>query len=297
LPRPGRNKPAAAKVRGNSGRLNPSLQQQSVARRRPAVKRPRPGLKAAGRLAARLGGLAALLALVSAVLLGGWCLLSSSRAFAVSRVEVLGTKLLSRLEVLRVAQVGADSNLLALPVGKIQERLRGLLWVQEASLERRLPGSLRITISERQPLLLALVEGRLFYLNRELKPLAPADGRLERDLPVLSGLSRADLLSPDEEILFLLAAARRLLAVLPPAELAPGGRLSQIHLDRVWGLSLVYSDLPPVVRLGFSDFAGGLQRLGRVRADLERRGELKRARLIDLESPRRTVVRLAREAA
>lgn len=296
MPKPGRKKPAA-KTKGDGNRLNPSLQQQSVARRRSAVKRQHPGLRAAGLLIGALGELAGLVLLVSVVLLGGWCLISSSRAFAVSRVEVLGTKLLSRLEVLRVAQVGADSNLLALPVGKIQTRLRDILWVREASLERRLPGSLRITIREREPLVLALVEGRLFYLDRELKPLAPAGGRLERDLPVLSGLSRADLVSPDEEMLSLLAAARRLLAELPPADVAPGGRLSQINLDRVWGLSLVYNDLAPAVRLGFGDFAAGLERLGRVRADLERRGELKRARLIDLESPRRIVVRLAGEAA
>lgn len=291
--RRGPHKPAVQKARSKAR----SLQQQSVARRKAAVKESRPRLRAAGRLAGRLGMLAGLLILVSAGLLGGWWLASGSRAFAVQRVEVLGTQRLSRLDVLRAARVGADSNLLALPVGKISARLRSLPWVQDAAVQRRLPDQLRIMVRERRPLVLALVEGRLHYLDTDLRPLAPAGGRPEVDLPVLSGLSRADLLSPDEEMLTLLAAVRRLLASLPPQEMAPGGRLSEIHLDRIWGLSLVFNDLSPTVRLGFGHFAARLQRLQRVRADLERRGELSRARLIDLESERRTVVRLARGTA
>ena len=117
------------------------------------------------------------------------------------------------------------------------------------------------------------------------------------DLPVLTGLSREDLLSPGEEALRLMEAVKALLAVLPSQELEPGGRLSEIHLDRVWGLSLVFNDLPPTVRMGFGGYDGGLARLGAVCADLERRGELGRAKLIDVESERRTVVRLGRGSA
>lgn len=94
-----------------------------------------------------------------------------------------------------------------------------------------------------------------------------------------------------------MAAARRLLGLLPASDLAPGGRLAELHLDRVWGISLLFNDLTPVVRLGFKDYARRLARLEQVRGDLDQRGELERARLIDLESSRRVVVRLGREKA
>lgn len=285
-------KPAANK--GKSCSLNPSLTQQSVAKRKTVAKNSRRTQGAAWRLAGRLGGMLALLALVSAMLLGGWWWASDSPAFAVTRVEVLGTNHLGRLQVLRTAGVGAHSNLLALPVGKISHRLMGLPWLDAVELRRRLPGNLYITVHERRPRLLALVEGRLQYLDQKLLPLAPVGRRPVLDLPVLTGLSRKDLLAPDEEALRLMKAVKALLAVLPSQYLEPGGRLGEIHLDRVWGLSLVFNDLPPTVRMGFGGYAGGLARLKAVRADLERRGELSRAKLIDLESERRTVVRLGR---
>ncbi len=289
-----------AKPAGKGSRkrtLNPSLGQQRVSRRRTAAKNPRPWRGAALRLAGRLAAGLVLVALVSALLLGGWWWASSSPAFAVKRVEVLGTNHLGRLEVLMTAGVGAHSNLLALPVGKITRRLLDLPWLDQVEVRRRLPHSLTITVHERRARLLALVDGGLHYLDQKLLPLAPAGKRPVLDLPVLTGLSEKDLWEPDDEARLLMAAVAELLAALPARDLAPGGRLGEIHLDPVWGLSLVYSDLPPTVRLGFGNYAAGLKRLAAVRADLERRGELGRAKLIDLESERRTVVRLGRKKA
>jgi len=274
-----------------------SLSAQRVARRRPAVKRDKPLNTAARSLARRLAWGAGITILVSAALLTGWGLLSTSRALAVQRAQVEGTSHLSRLQVLTAAGVGHHSNLLSLPVGRIAARVKALPWVERASVRRQLPDTVIIRVTERRPALLALVEGRIYYLDRDLRPIAVHQRRALPDLPVVTGLSRADLAAPDEETLRLLAAARSLLAALPPKELAPGGSLAELHLDRVWGLSLVFNGLAPVVRLGFKDYPRRLARLERVKKDLARRGELGRARLIDLEPRGRVVVRLGREKA
>ncbi len=274
-----------------------SLDAQRVARRRPAVKRDKPLNTAARGLARRLVWALGAMLLVSAGLLAGWGLLSTSRALAVQRAEVTGTDHLSRLDILSAAEVGRHSNLLALPVGDIARRVREIPWVSQASVRRQLPGTVIIEVSERRPALLALVEGRIYYLARQLRPIAVHSKRRLPDLPVVTGLSRADLAEPDEETLSLLAAARAALGALGPEQTKAGGGLAELHLDRVWGVSLVFNDLAPVVRLGFKDFAGRLARLAQVKADLARRGELSRARLIDLESSSRVVVRLGRETA
>ncbi|MCF8032087.1 MAG: FtsQ-type POTRA domain-containing protein [Desulfarculaceae bacterium] len=290
-------KPALAAKPRRTQACKASLDGQRVAKRRPRVKRDKPLNTAARSLARTLAWGLCVTLLVSAALLTGWGLLSTSRALTVHRAEVTGTDHLSRLDVLRAAEVGAHSNLLALPVGDIAQRVRSLPWVSEASVRRQLPGTVIIEVSERHPALLALVEGRIYYLDRELRPISMHTKRVLPDLPVVTGLSRADLAEPDEETLGLLAAARAALAALPPGQQKPGGGLAEIHLDRVWGVSLVFNGLAPVVRLGFKDFPRRLTRLASVRADLARRGELGRARLIDLESHNRVVVRLGREKA
>jgi len=282
------------------GRAKPvkaSLAAQRVAKRAPAVKEAKPLPAAAKGLARRVVLAGCLFLLVSAALLTGWGILSTSRALAVQRAVVQGTGHLSRLDILSAAEVGSDSNLLALPVGKIAARVRAIPWVEQAEVSRRLPDTVVIRVTERRPMLMALVEGRLFYLDENLRPISVHRRRALPDMPVITGLSRADLAQPDDEVLSLVEAVKQLLAVLPSADLAPGGRLAEVHLDRVWGLSLVFNDTAPVVRLGFKDYSRRLARLEQVRGDLARRGELERARLIDLESWRRVVVRLGREKA
>ncbi len=286
-PREGRAKPA----------VKASLASQRVARRAPAVKEVKP-LPAAAKGLLRRGLLTGgVFLLVSAALLTGWGLLSTSRALAVQKAEVRGTEHLSRLDILSAAGVGSDSNLLALPVGKIAQRVAAIPWVAEVRVSRHLPDTVVIQVREHQPMILALVEDSFYYLDRELRPIAVHGRRPLPDMPVLTGLSRADLAQPDDEMLGLMDKVHQLLEALPAAEQAPGGRLAEVHLDRVWGLSLVFNDLNPVVRLGFKGFASRLDRLAQVRADLARRGELERASLIDLESGQRVVVRLGRGKA
>ncbi len=261
--------------------------------------KPRPGSAGAGVLPrpvrSLLGGvlgLAAVLAGASLLLLAGWSLLATSPRFAVSEVQVLGTRHLSRLAVLRASGIGSGSNLLALPVARLEARIAKLGWVRSVQVRRRLPRGLVITVQERRPACLALAGRRLYYLDHELRSFAPVGRERIPSLTVISGLSPADLVEPDEEMEELLAGARRLLALA--AARKRWGPLAEIHLDRVWGITAVWDGLAAPVRLGFSAFAARLDRLARVTRDLKRRGELSRALLIDLDHPRRVVVRLAR---
>ena len=82
------------------------------------------------------------------------------------------------------------------------------------------------------------------------------------------------------------------MAALPKNDREAGGGLSEIHLDEVWGLSLIWGSIAPTIRLGLDDYVNKLLRLDRVLDDLKSRGELSRAQLIDLSDPRRTVVRM-----
>ncbi|MCB2185981.1 MAG: FtsQ-type POTRA domain-containing protein [Deltaproteobacteria bacterium] len=276
--------------------LGRTLSRQRPARRRPAADLALPpgplsrGLAWLAGAGLRLGGL-------TLVLLGGWSLLVMSPAFAVRQVEVLGTRHLSRLDVLSAAGIGLHTSLLALVDRRAAGRVAALPWVAEASVERVWPRAVKITVRERVPRALALVGDTFYQLDGDLQAIAPVEGAAPPDRLVLSGLTPADLREPDDEITGLQAAARRFLARLAVKGPAGFGRVSEIHLDRVWGVSALWEDLPAVARLGFAEFDQRLTRLAAVAEDLRRRGEINRAVLIDLTLPDRVVVRLAGRAA
>lgn len=278
--------------------LDPRARSLGKARRTPAVKNPpAPGLVLGRGLFKRALGMAAFMAFSGALLLGTYFALALGPLFKVREVEVAGANYVSRLELLQAAGIGSDTSLLSLSTAKAAEGVRDLPWVRTARVERLLPHGVRISVEERRPAWLAAAEGGLFYLDAAMRPFAPARPDLDADLPVVSGLTRADLVRPDEETLELLDTAQRLYSGLPAATVAALGGLSEIHLDRVWGLSVVFNNLPATVRLGFSGFDTRWGRLAKVVEDLKARGELMRATLIDLDNDRRAVVRLGRESA
>jgi hypothetical protein len=279
--------------------LDPRARSGGKARRIPTVKNPpAPGLVLGRGLIKRVLGMAAFMAFSGALLLATYFALVLGPFFKVREVGVEGATYVSRLELLKAADIGSDTSLLSLSVSKATEGVRELPWVISAKVERLPPHSVRITITERRPAWLAVAdEGGVFYLDEAMRPFAPARSDHEANLPVVSGLTRADLVKPDEEILELLDTAQHMYASLPMATATALGDLSEIHLDRVWGLSVVFNNLPATVRLGFAGFETRWARLAKVVLDLKARGELMRAILIDLDNDRRAVVRLGRESA
>jgi len=280
--------------------LTPRLGRQQVNRPRERRVRTEIYRRSRGFLWLLLRGglaLASLMAVSAALLLGAYVALAQGGTFAVRQADIQGNVNLTALEILQAAGVGSDSSLLTLPMGKVRQGLASVPLLEQATVERVWPHTIRIEVVERRPYAQAVVEGRIHLLDNQMHPLAPVRSLETVDLPVISGLSKADIVEPDEEIIELLQNARRLLEGLPQGELAIAGRLSEVHLDRVRGLAVVFAGLPATVRLGAAGFESAWPRLEKICADLKQRGELERALVIDLDSDRRVVVRLGREAA
>lgn len=285
--RPAGPGPAKAK------KLNRRLSRQKVAKRQTKVKRPPMGAviwALAGRPLKVLGAMA----LVAAVLLIGWSLLVMSPMFALREAEVVGTSHLSRMQVLRTAGLSGSDSLLAVKMGPAAKRIARMPWVASVRLERKFPHTVRIVVDERKARMLALAEGRVYYLDSDIRPIAAVGREATPDLPWLTGLKKADLVKPDEEVLKLMDLAGGLLDSLAKSGL---GTPSEVAVDRVWGLSLITNQIAATLRLGFKDYGQRLSALKRVLGDLRQRGELERATIIDVEDQRRIVVRLGREPA
>jgi len=110
---------------------------------------------------------------------------------AVDKVVVIGTRHASRSAVTARASMAAGRNLLLLSTGRVQEAVEELPWVRRARVDRKLPGTVRVFVTERTPALLALSGGQRWLLDAYGRVVAPAPRHTR--LPLLAGWVEADL--------------------------------------------------------------------------------------------------------
>jgi cell division protein FtsQ len=164
-----------------------------------------------GPLEARLISIG-LLAVAAAILIGlklpqravdaliAW---TARAGWEVRHVELVGVKEQNRLAIYGAALGGGSNAMLATDLDAVRRRLLALPWVADASVERRLPDTLVIRISERRPVALWQLGGKLAAIDMSGRVLTRQ--RLERwnALPLLVG---AGANTRVREALLLLAA-------------------------------------------------------------------------------------------
>jgi cell division protein FtsQ len=197
----------------------------------------------------------------------GPTVLRRTPGFGADHLEVSGTRLLAPHEVLTASGVKIGDNVWTDPAAW-EAALRRHPVVADAEVTRRLPGTLRIRVTEKRPA--ALVQAgtlRPVTAEGEILPVDPA--RVPLDLPLLRAAVHPDAHGriPAGPIRAMVAEAGRL-GELDPALMA---RVSELRGDRDGSLRLVLSApaaevlLPP----GADEFR--LVRLRATLADLERR--------------------------
>ena len=88
------------------------------------------------------------IALIGALVIGGVAVYNSD-LFAITNVQVTGVEHLTATEMTELASVPANTTLLRVDAGGIQQRLLRDAWVKEASVNRVFPDTLELAITER----------------------------------------------------------------------------------------------------------------------------------------------------
>ncbi|HEV8682829.1 MAG TPA: FtsQ-type POTRA domain-containing protein [Actinomycetota bacterium] len=183
------------------------------------------------------GGIVTLTVIAMAV--GAWAV-ASSPVFHIRDVKVKGNRHLSDSEVVRLAGIGADANLLTFPTERVARSLMRNPWIRRAEVSRSFPSTLILTIEERSevawvrhPNGVAVVAADGTVLNRRRKPpkALVAIGRSGRPLrpgAVLEGL--------EEPLAVAASLAPRLRGQVERASLEEG----QIVLHLVDGTRILY---------------------------------------------------------
>ena len=123
-----------------------------------------------------------------------WRHTQSDARFAVKHIEIEGAKHTPRPAIDRLAKRYVGLNFFQINIARVQHDLAGVGWISRIDVEKKLPDTLRIKITERAPVALVRIGGQLKYVDEQgaaFAELSPAAG--DDDLPLITDAQGAEL--------------------------------------------------------------------------------------------------------
>lgn len=88
----------------------------------------------------------------------GWLALAARPEFALNRIWVEGNARLSEGEILELLELGESPNVLTLELNEVRQMLMRSAWVKDVEITRMLPATLTLSITERVPVGIAVLD-------------------------------------------------------------------------------------------------------------------------------------------
>jgi cell division protein FtsQ len=262
---------------------------RNIRRRDPVVKRIARSLKSKSVL--RIIKTGVYLSSVLLIMFGTWHLyqeLLKSPYLAIKEIKIAGNMRVSKAEVLELAGVNVGDNLLKINMGDIQKSLRLNPWVAEVDVRRNFPNRLSIGIKERNPIAFINLDN-LYFVDETgviFKKISIED---ELDLPIITGLKREDI-EEGAKISELAIKAVNLIHILARKEIFVNEELSEINIDKTYGLTLYTMQQGARIELGDEEFTEKIEKLERV---IQARNGLADVEFVGLNYNKGVVVKLA----
>jgi cell division protein FtsQ len=238
-------------------------------------------------------GTALVLGTASAIAFSAYRFLVTSSRFAIDRAEVSGSRRFTEEQVLALSGTRVGANLFALDVAAAERALTTNAWIISARVTRKLPSTLVITVTERVPAALAVLDGGLFLLTRDGHTIKAVESGDETDFPIVTGLSLADLNTDRTRATELVSnalAVQREYERLPMSKIYP---TEEIHLEEDGKLSLVVGTKGMTLYLGKESYRQKLLMASRVVGNLRARGQVPAVVFLDNSAhPERVVARM-----
>jgi cell division protein FtsQ len=167
-------------------------------RHRSQPPKPKRNRSAAGRLF-RLILIFALLAGLAygGRIVGGW--LSGTNLFRMDKIAVRGLMALPPESISAAAAVEPGANLFRIDIEAVEARLAVLDRIETVRVKRALPRTLSVVVVERSPLALAVLD-RIYEVDARGRLMETIESATLPDLPLLTGLNRADFELGSEKI-------------------------------------------------------------------------------------------------
>ncbi len=212
--------------------------------------------------------------------------------FQARQIVVTGQQTLSRRHILEIADIGKQTNILAVNLTTTRKRLLADPWIADVTVSRKIPSGLGIQIREETPLaLLEMGAGQGFLINVAGEVFKRVDGVENTLFPRVRGLGLADLPVPGQPVtkayqgvMTLLRLAGKKNSPFPLAD------IRRVHMDREIGATIYIGEDNRAVKLGFGHYRKKCAALGHLLVRLSRESRLTRYRAIDLFDLNRIVI-------
>jgi cell division protein FtsQ len=215
--------------------------------------------------------------------------------FTVKKISVAGCGRYLPDQVMSMAGITHETNLLAIDLTGMCHRLEQSPWIERAQVKRSFPDRLSISIRERKPVALINMDG-LYLVDEKGTIFKKAEGEemLGEDrmvLPILTGVRREDAAGHPQAVAPLISQA---LTFIHSAEREgiPRSSISEIHLDPVLGLTVFTTPDAVQIEMGFQPFETKCRRLCAIVEDLKNRNLV--PRVIDLTYRHKAFIKLNR---
>jgi len=216
-----------------------------------------------------------------------WGQATTSQYFNVTGVTVIGAQRVAAEDVVAASGITAGLNMFSFSKDEVASRLKANPWVESVEVDRDLPGTVEITVRERDPI--ALVKLDALYLMDSagviFKRYSAEEGL---DLPVVTGLTKESLASSPEN---LEERLMELISVLTNRSGFNITNVSEIKIDADHGLSLFTLDEGVRLDVGMGSFEEKLASFEKILST--RDGVLKGIEAFDLNNHREVIVRFA----
>ena len=184
--------------------------------------------------------------------------LTRSPLFTVRTVDMNRSAHVSLEEVWAIVRGEGSGILWSIPSKEIVRQLSGHPWVRSVSVRKSFPDRLVVRIQERTPVAMVNLDA-LHYIDEEGRPFKRLTAYDPKNLAIVTGFSREDLLRKDP------VAARNFQKTLDLLRGVEAGSLrqnvSEIHFDAQDGYTVVTRDTGLQLKVGTMDVKEAIRRI------------------------------------
>ena len=199
------------------------------------------------------------IAVLAALGYGAYDLLTS-RWFTVRQIVVRGTSRLAPGDVEALVGDLRHDNILLANLDRYRHQVLDSPWIASATLNRQLPATVVVTVTDRVPLILAHLGDRLYLVDRSGAVIDETGPQYrDLDLPVVDGLGTPGQTPGSTVDAWKVALVDRFLTALGGAPTLRA-RVSQIDMSDPHDVTVMLEGDSTFVRLGDEHFVERLQR-------------------------------------
>jgi cell division protein FtsQ len=258
---------------------------------RPKVRREEKGGERFQRIVKKAIRVAFQLLLVSFFLfMGHWVYahLLGDPFFRVQDVEVEGGRKMAKETLHSLTVLEGRPNLFSVDLKEVVKRLESHPWIEQVRVKKVFPNKILIQVEERRPM--AIIQlGELYYIDTHGEIFSQVGDRDDYNYPYLTGLTRQFLEKDPVEAKRLIMKALELLRIVEQEKVPPLKELSEVHMEKTFGIQCFTKAEGVEVRMGWDHFEEKLKRLSLIWSDFRKRGFS--AGSIDCSDLKRMVVR------